>query len=86
MNSVTPFLTSAGVFCEFTNLDPCDSALWDFAGFSSPFQSTKLSTQNHPESSLWCVLMGVRMIFCHSNHSRARGAHFLALKSNLQQI
>ena len=44
MNSVTPFLTSAGVFCEFTNLDPCDSALWDFAGFSSPFQSTKLST------------------------------------------
>ena len=26
--------------------------LWEFAGFSSPFESTKLSTQNHPESSL----------------------------------
>ena len=43
-NSVIPFLTSVNVFSEFTNLDPCDSALWDFAGFSSPFQSTKLST------------------------------------------
>ena len=59
---------------DFSCLDPAS------------FQSTKLPTQHHPESSLYYILMGVRMIFCHGNHLRARGAHFLALKSNLQQI
>ena len=59
---------------DFSCLDPAS------------FQSTKLPTQHHPESGLWCISMGVRMIFCHGNHPRARGAHFLAFQSHLKPI
>ena len=70
MNSVTPFLTSAGVFCEFT-IESERQCLRGFTLLFRYFQSTKLPTQDHPESSpqtFWWVFEWFSVIVCILKH------------------